>query len=210
MPLLCGIGEEMHRKYGSSQIVQQLARCGFSVSLDEVTRYLQSVMTSSERWHRKDVASACFTQFVADNVDRNVRTVDGHATFHGMGIISASCFGPGIQAMQQTRIPRLRARLMTREACIGKRVSAVQFCRQSGAGLEKYIIKPLSNLHTLLTAPIIRSLNTLWHAAGVLLIGGGQRPLWTGYMHSVCKGSHPLKSEVRMLPILDLNPSDMT
>ena len=34
--------------------------------------------------------------------------------------------------------------------------------------------------------------------------------MWTGYIHSVCKGSHPLKSEVRMLPILDLNSSDMT
>jgi len=167
-------------------------------------------MMSSEGWHLIDVASACFTQFVADNVDHNVRTVDDHATFHGMGIISASCSGPGIQALQQTRIPMLRAQLMTREACIGKGVPAVQFCRQSGAGLEKYIIKPLSNLDTLLTAQAIRSLNTLWHAAGVPLISGGQRPLWTGYMHSVCKGSHPLKSEVRMLLILGLNPSDMT
>jgi len=73
---------------------------------------------------------------------------------------------------------------------------------------NKAIIKPLSNLDTLLTAPVIRSLNTLSHAAGVRLIVGSERPLWTGYMHSICKGSHPLKSEVRILPVLDLNSSD--
>jgi len=31
-----------------------------------------------------------FTQFVADNIDQNVRTLDGNNTFHGMGIISAT------------------------------------------------------------------------------------------------------------------------
>ena len=29
-------------------------------------------------------------QYVADNVDHNIRTLDGHGTFHGMGIIAAT------------------------------------------------------------------------------------------------------------------------
>ena len=28
-------------------------------------------------------------QYVADNVDHNICTLDGHGTFHGMGIIAA-------------------------------------------------------------------------------------------------------------------------
>jgi len=108
----------------------------------------------------------------------------------------------GITADQNPNFPRLRAQLVMREACVRKRVRGVQFCQQTGTGPEKYVIKPLSNLDTLMTAPVIRSLNTLWHAAGVPLIGRGRRPLWTG--------SDPLKSEVRMLLILDLNSSDMT
>ena len=99
---------------------------------------------------------------------------------------------------------------MLREACFRKRVPGVQFCQQTVARPEKYAIKPLSNLDTLMTAPVITSLNTLWHAAGVPLIGRWRRPLWTGYMHCVFKGCYPLKSEVTMLPVLDLNSSDMT
>ena len=30
-----------------------------------------------------------FLQYVADNVDHNVNTLDGYNTFHGMGIIAA-------------------------------------------------------------------------------------------------------------------------
>jgi len=29
-----------------------------------------------------------FIQYIADNVDHNIRTIDGHNTFHGMGIIA--------------------------------------------------------------------------------------------------------------------------
>lgn len=31
-----------------------------------------------------------FSQWSADNVDHNVRTIDGHRTFHGMGIICST------------------------------------------------------------------------------------------------------------------------
>jgi len=98
MPLLFGIGVELHRKYVVTQVVQQLARCGFSISLDEVTRYLLSVMTSFVGWNPKGVESSQLTHFVADNVDHNIRTVDSHEIFHGMGIISVSNFGPGVHA----------------------------------------------------------------------------------------------------------------
>jgi len=61
-----------------------------------------------------------------------------------------------------------------------------------------------------LTEPIIGSLNVLWQAAGLQVIAEGHRPLWSGFMHSICQGPHPLESTVRLLPITDLCPSDMT
>jgi len=126
MPLLFGIGVELHRKYAMTQVVQQLAHCGgFSISLDEVTRYLQSVMTSFVGWNPKQVESSQFTHFVADNVDHNIQTVDGNETFHGMGIISVSHFGPGVHAIHQPQIPRSKARITMREACMGKSITTV-------------------------------------------------------------------------------------
>lgn len=46
-----------------------------------------------------------FVQYVADNVDHNIRTLDGLGTFHGMGMIAA--ITPGIRSRQQ--IPRVKA-----------------------------------------------------------------------------------------------------
>jgi hypothetical protein len=50
--------------------------------------------------------STQFLQFVADNVDHNIATIDGHGTFHGMGTIA--CLTPASQILQQrASIPRL-------------------------------------------------------------------------------------------------------
>ena len=45
-----------------------------------------------------------FMQFVSDNVDHNVRTLDGLNTYHGMGTIA--CVTPGNKAYSSVRIPR--------------------------------------------------------------------------------------------------------
>jgi len=112
MPLLFGLGVQIHRQHGSAQLVRQLAKLGFSVSLDEVTRYLQSVMQCTDGWQAAECREAVFTQFVADNVDHNVRTVDGQNTFHGMGIIAACCFGPGVSAVHGRKIQHSKSHLL--------------------------------------------------------------------------------------------------
>jgi len=35
-------------------------------------------------------ADVSFAQYVADNIDHNVCTIDGYNTFHGMGMITAT------------------------------------------------------------------------------------------------------------------------
>ena len=45
-----------------------------------------------------------FAQFIADNVDHNVRTLDGANTFHGMGIIAVT--SPGQK--QNRPVPRIK------------------------------------------------------------------------------------------------------
>jgi hypothetical protein len=210
MPLLFGLGVQIHRQHGSAQLVRQLARWGFSVSLDEVTRYLQSVMQCTNGWLPEECCEARFTQFVADNVDHNIQTVDGHKTFHGMGIIAASCFGPGMSPVARRKIPRTQKRLLVADACCDKGVPLVSYCSQSGVGLAHYLLKPLHSLNLSQALPVITKVTTLWHAGGLPAVWDGQRPMWSGYMQSVCHGEHAVTGVVRMMPILDLNPSDLT
>jgi len=54
------------------------------------------------------------------------------------------------------------------------------------------MLKPMQNAATLLTTPIVRSLNTLWHAAGLPAIGEGRQPLW----QSICEGHRPATSSL--------------
>ena len=42
-----------------------------------------------------------FTQFAGDNVDHNIKTLDGSGTFHGMGIIAISTPFPGNSVLKE-------------------------------------------------------------------------------------------------------------
>ncbi|KAJ8018289.1 hypothetical protein HOLleu_43798 [Holothuria leucospilota] len=57
----------------------------------------------SQGSHMPKVGKDHVLQFVADNVDHNVRTLDGHGSFHGMGIIAG--ITPGIE--NETRVERV-------------------------------------------------------------------------------------------------------
>ena len=57
--------------------------------------------------------------------------------------------------------------------------------------------------------PVDTALDLLWHAAYFTEMHDNQgRPGWSGFTSNVCKGQYPGKSEVIMLPILDVDPSD--
>lgn len=84
MPVLFALGVESHRKHGAADLVKQLARWGFSISVDEVHQYYQSVMQSNANWQPEECNQATYTQFIGDNVDHNIRTLTGRDTFHEM------------------------------------------------------------------------------------------------------------------------------
>ena len=91
MPILFGLGVEIDHTFGSKWLITQLSRLGFSISYDEVTRYKHSVIQSENGDNLlAEYLPGAFTQWVADNVDHNLATLDGQESFHGMGIIAVS------------------------------------------------------------------------------------------------------------------------
>ena len=63
-----------------------------SVPYSEIAKFKQEVVANQNMDDViKDTSSSeTFTQWAADNVDHNLRTLDGTGTFHGMGIIAIS------------------------------------------------------------------------------------------------------------------------
>ena len=88
-PLQFGLAIEMHHQFSSRFIVDTLHKHGFSCSYSEV----QTFERSAAHTHGSELPEpemGKFIQYVGDNVDHNIRTIDGFGTFHGMGIISTS------------------------------------------------------------------------------------------------------------------------
>ena len=81
-PLVFGLAVQLDHEFGSEFLLQQLSRLGFCASYDEVTRFKTSLMSSGN--DRIPDSGASFTQFVgcvADNIDHNVRALDGNNRF---------------------------------------------------------------------------------------------------------------------------------
>ena len=90
-PILFGLGVDCDHAFGSKWLINDLNRLGFSVSVDEVTCFKQSVL---ENENISEIINTyipgSFTQWSADNVDHNVNTLDGTGSLHGMGIICST------------------------------------------------------------------------------------------------------------------------
>ena len=87
-PLQLGLGVEVHHLFASKYLVEHLNKLGFCLSYAEVKRYEQSAALSHGTDLEGIVTNSCI-QFVADNVDHNIRPLDGTGTFHGMGMAAA-------------------------------------------------------------------------------------------------------------------------
>jgi len=138
-----------------------------------------------------------FIQYVADNVDHNIRSIDGKNTFHGMGMIATITPGHDISH----HVPRV---IVTSEdiAAIG-RVNIEPFMGVcDGLRSMKYCRLPIIKIEDKTSGT-----DSLWKAYLSLCT---KRPSWSGFMQMVQQGTHPGKSSVLFLPMIDMNPSDYT
>ena len=87
-PLQLGLGVQLHHHFASRFLLDTLYQHGFTSSYSEVLKYERCAAISAGI-DIPGFLQGHFLQYVADNVDHNIRTLDGSGTFHGMGIITA-------------------------------------------------------------------------------------------------------------------------
>lgn len=137
-------------------------------------------------------------KYVADNVDHNLRTLDGRNTFHGMGIISIH---PAIEKTN-TKIPRIKVNLQDLKA-IGS-VDIVPYIQKMTPATSLFYRK----LTETVTKDSYSDLDLLWKVSWSQ--GDAIRPGWSGMMQLIHQGKHSVKSTVNFLPIIDMDPTDYT
>jgi hypothetical protein len=150
-----------------------------------------------------------FTQYVADNFDHNVRTLDGYGTFHGMAIISATVYANGKFSDSVRRIPRLDSRLTSSKAVKDKCAQILFFNnRGNSPGIEVIKLSCLQTFQRPLVLPALLKVTDLWFCASLFNKYDKPVPNWSGYKQTVCQGEHPQPASVEMLTIIDLTPTD--
>ena len=141
--------------------------------------------------------SSQFVQYIADNVDHNTATLDGNETFHGMGMIAA--ITPGTKKSNQILRTKVTPRNM---AAIGR--VPIQFHKENSISM---IMITYEKLNTFTAQDSTAQQDILWKTS---LMFGSPRPAWSGLMQLVHHGSYPGKSSVLFLPMINMNPSDIT
>lgn len=205
-PLLFGLGVQLDHMFGSRWLVNQLYRLGFSISHEEVNRYKQSVLQTENFEDWISMSASGFIQWSADNVDHNTVTSDGKNTFHGMGIIASTTLTgdnlvPHVEpVLQQKRVP-------VQELIKDKGVPIVSSIGPAQPAIRNYVFKPRKELLTSCTLPSDGNCDVLWHT-GWLLSKDLNHPNWSGFMQNVRTSIIAEKSDVHLLPIIDLNPSN--
>lgn len=212
-PVLLGLGVEVDHVFGSKWLTNELAQLGYSVTYDEVLRYKQSVVASmNEEQEMKNQFPGSFTQWVADNVDHNIATLDGKGTFHGMGIISASTpRSAGMTCSSSTIIRRLskKATANITDILRLKDIKIVPYDDNTEMlPMANILYAPIIELQHPYVIPTSTNLHLLWHIGGV--VGADSRPQWSGFMQEVFSSQQSPAANIKFLPIISLNPSDKT
>ena len=120
-------------------------------------------MIASEEEEIENLLDGKFTQWIGDNLDHNVRTIDGKNTFHGMGIITAGTRTQKQEPSESLCILRLRSLLKAKNITELKNFSVKCYEPDELRGFSKITLKPLMQL----IQPLVSSssgIDILWQS----------------------------------------------
>ena len=153
-PTLFGVGIEMDHVFGSRWLVNELSWLGFSISYDEVNRYKQSAIESESLDNLlAEYLPDAFTQWVADNVDHNVASLDGIGSLQGMGIIAVSTPKDNVQLIAKSRVISRQSRVKITELVKDKGVPILQYIDAHVQPLASVLYKPIIEIQMPYTLP---------------------------------------------------------
>ena len=88
-PLQVGLGIQLHHHFASKFRIDSLNKHEFCCSYSEVIKFERNAAVT-QGTDIPGFESGHFVQYIADNVDHNIRIIDGMNIFHGMGMTAAT------------------------------------------------------------------------------------------------------------------------
>ena len=185
----------MLHHFGSKFLIDSLNSHGFCSSYSEVKIFKVGAADAQDKEIPGSIPGQ-FAQFIADNVDHNVRILDGVNTFHGMGIIVVR--SPEIRYSK----PIARIKKTAEGLALQSRIKFKFYTCDTALRLLKY-----EKLSAINIFDYSWKVDLLWKISWPLK---SPRPLWSEMMQAVNNGEHPDKSSITFLPMIDMDPGDMS
>ena len=205
-PLLIGLGVYLHRKYDSEILINILHSFGFCCSYEEARRYQWSGLYSKLPPPGDDA----FVQFIFDNADHNINTIDGYDTFHCMG--GLKCVTPQQETDNSRVIKRIQKDPGSSEIARFGNVPHHRYCQAKKNGLRHIKVVDVLKNHTALITHLrsIQNIDSLWLSSVAVGITPG--PSWGGFNQLVTESMDNTFciSDTTALPFINLDPSDMS
>ena len=134
-----------------------------------------------------DGNAGAFVQFVGDNLDHNIATLNGKGTFHGMAIIAVS----SRQRKDEERITRLAERLDASSYSSSCGIPIHSYNRSSIIPGESMFLKPVKPNRGTGNDDHIKVCNFLWHCGWFFQAMNYQglcgRGSWKNQQHQLLK-----------------------
>ena len=190
-PVLFGVGVSLDHVLASKWLLTLLSRLGFSITSEEVNRYKQSVVQTTDNDLPPNYPD-CFTQWSGDNVDHNTVTLNGEGVFHGMGIISMSVPSSKPDAENLSgvfgespikRLPRVKVVTLTN----GRTIPILHHTSPNVPPLSLLKLRPIKEIKDALITETSLNIDLIWQT-GWWRNDNAPRPSWSGFMQTVFSG----------------------
>lgn len=191
------LGAVIHSTVGSRRLIDILAAMGYCASYNEVQNFQLSAIM-----HPESPIDKGFVQFVADNADVNIDTLDGLNTFHSMGMIE--CVTPKRNGVNSGRIFR-----------ITDVPSAVVLGRLGNVPIETYSAETATDEYEKLEVMQLENTPKITlRTSDIIWMYGKVHDIpricgWNGFMEQFTASNKYAMTEVIPLPFINAPPSDL-
>lgn len=191
-----GLGALLYKKYGSKDLLDVLSSLAYCCSYYDARLFEASCIQHP----LKNVLTNSFSQFVFDNADVNVDTIDGSNTFHAMGGIQ--CITPHSSVRSETRIPKL-PKIPSAEASADLGTIPLVTFQKTTNALKKIPIYDINQRNPTETVNIMPT-DFLWMYGKWK--GRTDIPGWNGFMENLTSDEPFNRSRVLYLPFVNSPP----
>jgi hypothetical protein len=198
-PLCLGVGVQFHNNFQSKLAVEELNGLGVSSSYHTVTNYEHAgAVYLNKALQSLQIPPDTLVQFMGDNADHNTQTLTGHGTFHTMGMMMTT----SRPVKLETVIPRVKVSRL--DILKAGQVDIKTFYTNDSHGpkikFDQLSLKSDSELE-------IHDHDILWKTSVLFKV---KRPGYFGTMQLIEKGDNETESSLFFLPIINMEPTDMT